>query len=152
MRKLKLFIALCLAIAAILFAGSCTCNNGDIGPWFGTWHLNEITVDGEPDEEYHGNIFWQFQNDVVCMLVRSDYHGQKFHWGKWKEEPGKLILDYNHPPKPEIADPSIYSPPAAVHLPAQIITLTIDRFDSGKLQCTYHAADGTTYRYFLSKQ
>lgn len=152
MRKLKLFVALCLAIAALLFAGSCTHNNGDIGPWFGSWHLTEITINGTPDSEYQDNIFWNFQNDVVCMLVRSDYHGNKFHWGTWSEESGKLILDYNHPPKPDTSDPAIYAPPVQVHMPAEIITLKIDRFDSGKLQCTYHAPDGTVYGYYLTKQ
>ena len=30
----------------MLALGSCTRNHGDIGPWFGTWHVESITVGG----------------------------------------------------------------------------------------------------------
>ena len=32
----------------------CTHNNGDIGPWFGTWQVTGIDADGAPLAEYDG--------------------------------------------------------------------------------------------------
>ena len=69
-RKLAVVLVSVMVMTGI---SSCTRNNGDIGPWFGTWKLTEITVDGTSDAGYEGNIFWKFQNDVFEM-VRVNQH------------------------------------------------------------------------------
>ncbi len=141
-----------LPIIIGLICGGCTCNNGDIGPWFGNWHLEEITADGITTTDYDGNMFWQFQNDVICMPVPGPYHSGVFHWGTWTEQDGLLILDYDHhrDNAPEETN-NVFTPPAESHIPAGIITLTINRLSGGKLTLTYEAPEAT-YRYYLKKQ
>ncbi len=55
---------LLLASVFILMTG-CTHNDGDIGPWFGTWQLENVMIDDKPEEDYHHDIFWQFQKHCV---------------------------------------------------------------------------------------
>ena len=55
MRKALRIIA---AVVMTAISGSCTHNNGDIGPWFGEWKLTSIEIDGSPDAAYKANTFW----------------------------------------------------------------------------------------------
>ena len=52
-----------LSLLALLLTASCTRNHGDIGPWFGTWHVETITADGTPVTVV-GDYFFQFQSGV----------------------------------------------------------------------------------------
>ena len=49
MKRLTSHIA--LAVVALLMLGSCSKNNGDIGYWFGLWHVDAIEVNGEPSND-----------------------------------------------------------------------------------------------------
>lgn len=141
-----------LPIALIcLLSGACTSNNGDIGNWFGTWYLEKITIDDQLDTEYTGDIFWQFQNNVVCMLQPGEYHTTTFHWGTWQEQGNHLILDYDHPRNSDSQDAQKFTPPAQVHMPAGIIDLTVLKMDGSKLTVSYPDATHT-YIYYLKKQ
>lgn len=151
MRTLK-FIAAGLVAACALSSG-CTCNNGDIGNWFGTWHLEKIQAEGKDVSDYQGNIFWQFQSDVINMteLTPGGYHERANHWGTWKEQNNTLSLDFNHPVNPGTTTPSSsFEPPLILHLPLEA-DLAIDKFSSSRLIVTYNAADAT-YKYILKKQ
>ena len=58
MKKTTLYIVL---LIAVLLTASCTRNHGDIGIWFGTWHVEQITADGTR-VNVEGDYFFQFQN------------------------------------------------------------------------------------------
>ena len=51
----------CLVLAVYVMSAGCTRNNGDIGDWFGTWQMTEISVNGVAVGNYEKNIFWQFR-------------------------------------------------------------------------------------------
>ena len=61
--KHTLHLAL-LSLALLLALNSCSHNNGDIGPWFGLWHLESIDVDGTEQADYEGDFFFMFQGKV----------------------------------------------------------------------------------------
>lgn len=147
MRKLLIIFVATLCLSSI----GCTRNNGDIGEWFGTWHLETITTNGVVDANYDGEIFWQFQTDVFCMLELGDYHTQTFHWATWSEHGNTLTLNYDHPRNPDKDDYHKYYPPAQVHMPAAVVDLTIDKMNGHTLVATYRDADNE-YTYFLKKQ
>ena len=84
---------------------SCTSNNGDIGPWFGTWKVTEVRCDSEVEEQYAGNMFFKFQSSVFEVLVVNDHHFSDTAFGEWREEPGgKLVIwfpDQSYEPSQE---------------------------------------------------
>ena len=80
-----------ILLAAMLMVASCTTNNGDIGPWFGTWRVTEITTDGVADADYQGNMFFKFQSTVFEMLLVHDDHGTENRFGIWNDD-GKGTL------------------------------------------------------------
>lgn len=151
----RILLGLLLTVT-ILVTPSCTHNGGDLGGLFGTWHLDRITIDGQPDTAYDGTIIWKFQFDVVAMMPTDDAEHQRFEgWGTWSFAPGDrnvLLLHYIHyDDKREPGDP-FYSPLPATHLPAGELALDIDHLGSSGMQLTYHdPTTATVYTYYFTK-
>lgn len=145
-----------IAVMAIVLLSACTHNDGNIGHWFGSWKLRQITINGENDEAYQGNVFWKFQSEVVQMSQLSSYHGRTDAWGSWKEvdAEGKsfLRLDFTHSDDKTSAGTGKYAPIPATHLQSGISTLEILSISGSKLQLRYIAEDATVYTYVFSKQ
>ncbi len=92
---ISLTVALCALILSLL--PSCRMNNGDIGDFFGTWYMESMTVDGEPNPELpHERLFWSFQNHLICITITTDHHDSLDSWGSWQDEDGLLYLDFTH--------------------------------------------------------
>lgn len=72
----------------------CTHNNGDIGPLFGKWKLTEISIDGNIDNGYGGNIFWSFQSSTVNMIKVSEHHQTKATYGSWTQTDDILTISF----------------------------------------------------------
>lgn len=133
--------------------GSCTHNNGDIGPWFGEWKLTTITVDGTPDAGYDGNIFWAFQTTVIEMLsadneTTGDYRQR---WGTWAQDGTTLTLNFTHSDNDNPAGSDKYIPFPETGLPAGVSKLDIVSLSSSEIKLNYTADDGKTYGYLLKK-
>lgn len=81
--RFSIIAALTIAIASLL--ASCTHNNGDIGPWFGTWHVEKMAVDGIDNPNFPDSVFFQFQSSVFCM--RRIYPQQQYYaaFGTWED-------------------------------------------------------------------
>ena len=97
--RIHIVRALCLVVAgfAMLFSG-CTRNNGDIGLWFGTWHMLSVTADGETETGYDKDIFWSFQNDIL-LLTRIQTGNDGIHcverrYGTWREDGDMLFINF----------------------------------------------------------
>ena len=137
---------------------SCTRNNGDIGPWFGSWRLDEITIDGEQSDEYAGNIVWKFQNNVfemVKILINDYTHGYEVCYATWSEHDEYMLIDFQH--HDDVYQPDWdgrYKPFAETHLPVNgVAELKIESQTGSRVQLTYQSpTDGKTYCYKLSKQ
>ena len=137
----------------ILFACSCTRNNGDIGDYFGTWKLNQISINSENDATYKGNLFWGFQSTVFMMKeVNDTTHTKLEHWGTWEENDNKLLLDFTHSDNNNPQGSTKYSPAKATHLPANAIsTLDIIKITGKEMKLQYTDSLGNIYNYDLTK-
>ena len=60
MKKLTIIFA----FVAMLAMSGCVQNNGHIGHWFGLWKVERVTIDGQDDADYKGNVFFAFQGAV----------------------------------------------------------------------------------------
>jgi hypothetical protein len=140
---------------------SCTRNNGDIGKWFGTWQVNQITVNGVVDSNYQRNIFLKFQNSVVELVqvsTREADHERVHHWGTWAETDGILTLDFTYsddvyPSEIGADGRGIYAPLPELHLPsAAISALVITESKGNTATLRYNSDDGVVYTYSIKKQ
>lgn len=144
------------AVAAL---SSCTRNNGDIGPWFGTWQLTSITADGKEMTDYNGRIFWNFQNNIIMLSrlasERPGDHTVERRWGTWEETEGYVNVTfsgYDQLTGPDGAGWK-YVPFPILHLPYDSpAPLRIVARKGHRMELEYAATDGVTYRYYLNKQ
>ncbi len=85
-----------LGFVATVLLSACTHNNGDIGIWFGTWHVSKIArvVDGEPVQGYEGHHFMQFQSGVVRVVATDSLHNFEQSFGMWDDKTEGLLHVY----------------------------------------------------------
>ena len=73
---------------------SCTHNEGDIGPYFGTWALVEATGEHTVPGDDRG-VFLQFQGGTACVrVVFNELHSYDAAFGNWHDSGGVLTLDF----------------------------------------------------------
>lgn len=153
----KCAIMAVVAMVGIL-SGGCTRNNGDIGPWFGSWHLMSVKADGVVEAGYTGDIFWAFQNNVV-MLTRihtgnDGMHstGESREHGTWSEDDGVLWLNFTYNDDRD-TEGYQYRPFPELHLPyGEISPLVIVKAPGREMVLNYTSSDGVVYTYTLKKQ
>lgn len=103
MKRITKTFTLLAALTAIVCLGACTRNNGNIGKQFGQWKVTHITVDGQTDANYHGNMFWSFQNSTVEMKYVEDNHETRNTFGNYRIDDNTLFItfpDASRPPLP----------------------------------------------------
>lgn len=83
-------------VLTILLLAGCTDNNGDIGPLFGTWHLEHISSDKGDYIEPSPTMFWMFQSSVVCFQTLSDFHESYEDWASWQIEDNKMVINLDN--------------------------------------------------------
>lgn len=83
-------------------------NDGDIGNLFGTWKIESIEVNGEVDAQYEGDVFVQFQTEVVRLVQVQHNYDYVEYFGSWSRQGHDLILDLHY-----TVDPSVTAIPAA---------------------------------------
>lgn len=134
-------------MAIVLVLGSCTRNHGDIGPWFGTWHVESITASGSIYQdivpvEVEGDYFFQFQSKVFRVSKVYGYDQLVESFGTWEENDGKMTISF--------PDPTVYY--------IDMIGLekhndfTITTTSSREVTFTKTNASGSTFAYHLKKQ
>lgn len=141
-------------MAAVALAG-CTHNNGDIGELFGTWKLEEITVDGDADTAYRDNVVWKFQSSIIEMQeIYDGIHETANSFGTWSRQADVMKLDFTHTDN-EHPEPGAdnYSPLAVTRLPrAQVVDLDVLELSGSKMKLRYiDAAASTTIVYDFKK-
>ena len=140
MKKTLLYIA--SLIVAVLVLGACTRNHGDIGIWFGTWHVEQITADGTP-VNVEGDYFFQFQSHVFRVSQVSGHEQTVESYGTWQEnESGKMTVDFSDPNVYYIAMPGL-----EVHNDFTVVTTSSREVTFNKTSST-----GVAYSYHLKKQ
>ena len=138
MKKTLLYISL---MAIVLVLDSCTRNHGDIGPWFGTWHVETITANGTPIT-VEGDYFFQFQSKVfrVSQVKERDQLVESF--GTWDENGDKMTIDF---PDPDVF--YIQMPGLEAHN-----NFTVTTTSSRDVTFTKTDNTGVIYTYYLKKQ
>lgn len=129
-----------LAMAAVVLAFGCTTNNGPHHPIYGMWKVTEIEIDGTPMENYNGNLFFQFQNDVVHMA------GLSYTYGMWKEHDDYKVIDMWFELKDQVPAPETHFISDGVNT-CKVITLTSSRFVFDMT----NSASESVYRYTMEK-
>ena len=139
MKKTTFYIVL---LIAVLLTASCTRNHGDIGIWFGTWHVEQITADGTP-VNVEGDYFFQFQNKVFRVSQVYGHEQLVESFGTWEEQDGgKMTVSF--------PDPTVYyivMPGLEAHN-----QFTVTTTSSSEVTFTKTDVDGTIYTYRLKKQ
>ncbi len=151
MKTRDLFLATALFLLA---ATGCTHNRGDIGPYFGAWKLESVTIDGKTDPDYTAdNVFWKFQTIVICMSrVDYDNHSSDSRYGTWEENGNRLTLDFTNYDNSNPAGSSKYSPLKETHLPSNAVsTLEIISQKGSTMKLEYISEEGVVYGYELKK-
>ena len=138
MKKTLSFISL----IAVLLMASCTRNHGDIGIWFGTWHVEQITAGGAP-VNVEGDYFFQFQNKVFRVSQVYGHEQMVESFGTWEEQDGgKMTVSF--------PDPTVYY----IVMPGLEATndFRVTTTSSREVTLTKSDATGTSYAYRLKKQ
>lgn len=152
----NIFIAISLLLSATVLS-SCTQKNGDIGNWFGSWYLEEILINGEPDQDYETakqngerTVMFNFQGKIVDIgyLNSSEVFGSWSYAG----ETLTLILGYNAGSGSEA--PWLFNPfPVVMHLPADVdqVEITVTMMNGKTMQWQYIDQNGRLLTYNLRK-
>ena len=138
MKKTLLYISL---MAIVLVLGSCTRNHGDIGPWFGTWHVETITANGTPIT-VEGDYFFQFQSKVFRVSQVTDHEQTVESFGTWDENGDKMTIDF-----PDESVFYIVMPGLEAHN-----NFTVTTTSSRDVTFTKTDNTGVIYTYRLKKQ
>ena len=134
MKKTTLYI---LSVIAVLLLGACTRNHGDIGIWFGTWHIESITVNDAPSP-VEGDYFFQFQSTVfrVCRVYGHEQLVESF--GTWEEGDGKMTISFPDPEVFYISMPGLESSNTFVVTTVSSRDVTFSRVTTAGSTVTYH--------------
>ena len=139
MNKTTLNILLIILMAMSL--GSCTRNHGDIGIWFGTWHVEQITADGVP-QNVEGDYFFQFQSKVFRVSRVYGHENLVESYGTWEENGDKMAISF---PDPDVF--YIQMPGLETHNDFTVTTTSSRGVTFTKIE----SSTGTTYTYRLGK-
>ena len=126
----------------MLTLGACTRNHGDIGIWFGTWHVESITLDGA-SVSHAGDYFFQFQSHAFRVSQVGDREQLVESYGTWEEsEDGRLTIDF--------PDASVYY----IEMPGLETRneFAVGDVSKGCVVLTKVMSDGTSCVYHLKKQ
>lgn len=125
----------------VLALGSCTRNHGDIGPWFGTWHVESITAGGTLIS-VEGDYFFQFQSKVFRVSLVTDRNKLVESFGTWEENDSKMTISF--------PDPSVFY----IEMPGleTYNDFTVTTTSSKEVTFTKTDATGTTFAYHLKRQ
>ena len=140
MKKTAIYI---ISLFILLTLGSCTRNHGDIGIWFGTWHVEQIIAGGTP-QNVEGDYFFQFQSKVFRVSRVSGHEQLIESFGTWEESEDGHTMTISFP------DPDTYyiqMPGLETHN-----AFTVTRTSSSDITFTKTDAEGTAYTYHLKKQ
>lgn len=143
MKKTTLYYVAASFAVVLLALGACTRNHGDIGPWFGTWHVHQITADGIR-VNVEGDYFFQFQSHVFRVSQVYGHEQLVESFGTWdeSEDGNKMTISFPDPSVYYIVMPGLEANNA----------FTVTRTSSSDITFTKTDAEGTAYTYHLKKQ
>ena len=139
---MKRTVHILLVAAMMLTLGACTRNHGDIGMWFGTWHVESITVNGST-VSHEGDYFFQFQSHAFRVSLVGDREQLVESFGTWEEgENGRLTITF--------PDASVFY----IQMPGleALNDFTVNVESKGQIVLSKTMTDGVSCVYSLKKQ
>lgn len=142
-----------LTLITLISVWSCTRNDGDIGPLFGAWKVEEVAADGVPVNLYgqdDGVIVydWRFQSHLIQIQTVYEHYSYANVMGTWSLSDGILTLEFTGS---DVDGEGFYTPPAPMHIGRGVTPLEILELKGSHLRLRYTAEDGITYTYRLKK-
>lgn len=135
-----------------LMTAGCTHNNGPHDSIYGTWKLESMTIDDNPDYAYQGNMVWKFQNDIIEMdLIDDRAHTTDHRFGTWTLTDSELLLDFSHSDNNYGPGEGIYKPFEVTRLLSGNSALHILSKDSSKITLRYETLSGALVVYYLKR-
>lgn len=134
----KALLILCLL--GLFALSACTRNHGDIGVWFGTWHVESVTAGGTPVNVV-GDYFFQFQSTVFRVSQVYGHEQLVESFGTWEEQGSTMTIDFPDSDVFYIQMPGLESHNA----------FTMSDVSSKKATFTKVDATGVNYTYQLKK-
>lgn len=147
--KTTLFKIYLVLLSVIMLTGCSYHNGGDTRLW-GTWLLEEYSVDSETDSKYEGNCFWKFQTQVILIQeYYEEFHDWRDHFGTYdvSHEDKLLTLDFTHHDDNNPQGSEMYTPPAYLGIEAVIAPLEIITLTSKQMILSYESPSGHKYIY-----
>lgn len=144
----KIFFTFLVGIMALCTA--CTHTDGDIGPWFGSWYLEEILVNGEKESSYQKDIMISFQGD----MFKFGYIDRAEIYGLWDYAGEILTLDASYNAGNGADVDYLFNPfPVAMHFPADVdqVQITVTRIENSVMQWQYIDQNGRLLTYNFKK-
>ncbi len=136
-----------LAVAALMSLCGCTHNNGDIGYWFGLWHLDNIEIDGTPVADYDGNTYFLFQGKVFGIrCVDEADHSFSDSYALWQESDDHQAMTIT------FVDDR-FQPTINALVPLErVTTFTVVTLDNREMVLKHtHSVTGITCTYHLTR-
>lgn len=149
--KRFLFISLLVVVLC-----GCTQNDGHIGPWFGSWHLESMLIDGETDDTYADlqaedkmQVMVSFQGKVFNM----GYIGGSEIYGSWSYAGETLTLVANYNAGSGYNSPNFNPYPIVMHFPRGIeqLEITVTAINSRTMQWQHIDPEGRLITYNFRK-
>ena len=154
-RRLRLYFhTVAIVTLMMAFMAGCTHNNGDIGPLFGSWTLQEIIIDGTPDEDYGHNMTWNFQNHNLSIMTVLPHHDRAENMGTWDwvETDRMMSIDFTYKNSDGVVGGSPFCPPDGLHLPTgQVLIMDVEQLTSSDMTLLYESHDGSLIKYVFTK-
>ena len=141
----KNIYTLVIMVASMLAMTSCTRNNGDIGFWFGTWHVESIEQDGSTINGYNGTNFFQFQNTVFQLRYADDLHDERQTVGRWQDNGNEITVTF---PDEHLVWVQLYGIDTGKDA---VNRFKVESHNGSDLVLSLPSTDGHTYRYILKK-
>lgn len=132
--------------------GSCTHNDGDIGPLFGFWRLDSMTENDREVTLYNTSVLrytFAFQSNVMYIQTLYPHNDSHRCYSSWVREGDTITFDFdNH----DSANNDQYTPPAALGFdPSGVTVMNVSVLTSSSLVVGYTDDNGVKRVYYLSK-
>lgn len=154
LHRLASYTKTLIGLAMMLAVSSCTHNNGDIGPLFGSWTLQEIVIDGTVDAGYQHNITWNFQNHNLSIMTVLPHHDRAENMGTWEwvNQDHVISINFTYKNSEGVVGGSPFCPPAALHLPTgKVLIMEVGQLTSSDMTLVYEGEDGRIITYRFTK-
>lgn len=146
----KYVLPLLIGVFSIMLSG-CTQHDGYIGKWFGSWHLEEIIIDGQEDTSYSDNSRRQVMVSFQGQIFNMAYVEGSEIYGSWSYEGETLTLITQLEEAPSSASFNPY--PVVLFFPADVeqVEITVTSLESRTMQWQRIDPNGRLVTYNFKK-